>query len=57
MRADHPGLPQSEVLKLVAERWRTAKASAAAAAAALPSGPSTPGVPAVEDSLAALSLS
>ncbi|TNY19131.1 SprT-like family-domain-containing protein [Rhodotorula diobovata] len=57
VRADHPGLPQSEVLKLVAERWRTAKASAAAAAAALPSGPSTPGVPAVEDSLAALSLS
>ncbi|GAA5847871.1 hypothetical protein JCM9279_006676 [Rhodotorula babjevae] len=61
VRADHPGVPQSEVLKLVAERWRLAKAVAASSSSSVSSASSTvePARPAVavEDSLAALSLS
>ena len=62
VRADHPGVPQSEVLKLVAERWRLAKAVAASSTSSSSSSSSTveparPAVGAVEDSLAALSLS
>ncbi|BGP37544.1 hypothetical protein JCM10450v2_001459 [Rhodotorula kratochvilovae] len=49
VRRDNPGLPQSEVLKLVAERWRVAKLASASSGAAEAAG--------VEDSLAALSLS
>lgn len=32
MRASQPTLPQSDVLKVVAERWKVAKAELAAAA-------------------------
>lgn len=38
VRREHPALPQSEVLKLVAERWKVVKAAAAAAG----SDPATP---------------
>ncbi|GJN88204.1 hypothetical protein Rhopal_001169-T1 [Rhodotorula paludigena] len=40
VRREHPALPQSEVLKLVAERWKVVKAAAAAAGSepATPSG-------------------
>ncbi|GAA5934386.1 hypothetical protein JCM3775_000343 [Rhodotorula graminis] len=62
VRADHPGVPQSEVLKLVAERWRLAKAVAASMPSSSSSSSSSSSEPrrapvAVEDSLAALSLS
>lgn len=59
VRAEHPGVPQSEVLKLVAERWRLAKAVAASSTSSSTTSTSEPARPpvAVEDSLAALSLS
>ncbi|GAA6055423.1 hypothetical protein JCM3770_006986 [Rhodotorula araucariae] len=53
VRRENPGVPQSEVLKLVAERWRTAKLTAASSS----SSAGAEGVPGLEDSIATLILS